>query len=64
MIEKDVIGGGRLYICDDCSISKRFSSYDTARLSRWAISATRQKCYCPTCAEAHRHVGRNGYKNY
>lgn len=52
---------GRDYVCDGCKKNvARFKNYDNARAARWAISANRKKCYCPTCAPNYRHTGQCG----
>lgn len=47
------------YICDDCGKRAEFSSYVKARLAGWAVAKDYVKCYCPTCAPAHRKGGAN-----
>lgn len=66
MIGKIRYADGRNYVCDECKNEvKRFKNYDEARRAGWAISYFRDKCYCPNCAELHRHAGKafGGVKN-
>lgn len=46
--------------CDDCNLIQYIISPKQARKNGWAISKDYKKCYCPKCAPAHRHTGRNG----
>ena len=62
MIGKNIIGGKRTYLCEDCAAAARFGSYAEALAAGWVISRGRQKCYCPACAPSRRHVGRFGGK--
>lgn len=47
---------GIYYECDDCGITAQFSSYDKARkVGGWSVAKDYKKCYCPSCAPAHRN---------
>ena len=50
---------GRPYTCDGCKRMDEFSSYIKARAAGWAVSKDYLKCYCPSCAPAHRRGGAN-----
>ncbi len=50
------------YICADCKRAAEFNGYRQARTAGWAISKTYTKCYCPSCAPAHRY-GKAADKN-
>ena len=49
----------KTYTCDDCKCVAEFSSYIKAREADWAVSKDYSKCYCPSCAPAHRRGGAN-----
>lgn len=53
---------GRPYKCDDCGRTDEFTSYKKARAADWAVSKDYLKCYCPSCAPAHRRGGANTNK--
>ncbi len=47
---------GIYYECDDCGAKAQFSSYNKARkVYGWALDKAYKRCWCPSCAPAHRH---------
>lgn len=52
----------KTYTCDDCGARGAFTSYVKARAAGWAVAKDYEKCYCPTCAPAHRNGGANNPK--
>jgi hypothetical protein len=51
----------KIYQCDDCGMTAEFPTEQAARSAGWGFSRGRVKCWCPRCAEPHRHrwIGKN-----